>query len=249
MKIYDEYENPVENAVSSFAPLRVVDERSLLSDGFTPIMMVQSEGKFFGIQLDNSGKLLTTGATGSLRLYRNVRPQSDSVVVRIAGRISFFPADGKRGWVTLPSGERFVRLFSTDGLDYVKRDDRTSSFGWVRLLAEGEGIAWSVIVPRIESGIPASIVGAVADRVERINRIFSVLHAYFSHESGRKIVAPYWRIRRQPNVVTCTLMRDSSSHGYPESTRLLARDLEQHIIGTGLRLTVSPRTIEIRRGS
>lgn len=248
LRMYNQYEqrlSPLERGrMVPFLPMRVLEQSGFLSDGFTPCMKVEVEGMLFYIQVDEKGRPVSAGGEGLFQEYANVIPLDGIVRVHTTGRLTFTSAKGKRS--ILERDALLKRYFSYGGSMFVRRVDKDSSFGWVKLDSGAENSTWSILMPPAERGIPSSVTERVGIRLHEVNRYLRVLFEQFSKQSGRAHETPEWKAGRERTALVCILTRDSSSHAFWESTRLLANDIEGFLIGTDLTMTVSPRRIEIR---
>lgn len=247
--LYNQYEQRLsadeKSRLAAFAPMRIIESKGLLSDGFTPCMKVEMEGTVFFIQTDGRGKPVTTSSAGRIRLYKNVAVLDDVIRLHSPKGTAFSLPNNKRS--TLVRGTVLNRYFADGSQVYVRPVDG-SSYGWIQLDPGSKYSLWSEVMPASSGpGLPRRVIAKIESRLAEVNRDLRTLYALFNTESGRGLPVPEWRIKTANDSLICSLVRDSSEGAFAASTHLLAKDFEAFLIGTDLTMVVLPRRIEIRR--
>jgi hypothetical protein len=230
-----------------FAPLKVLNMRDHLGDGFTPCMRVELEGGEYFVVRETDGRLSGELRAGRSRTYMGTALSRDTVQVLARG-LRFVRADGSGG-TSLSTGEKLIRVFSANGMTYVLRRSNPPSYGWVALTPAGARREWQaqhgVSMPH-ETGIPGRVRDSVQAALARTNVLLAHLYSFFSQQTGRPKEAPQWHLEASSSMLRCTLMGGSPERDFPESTRYLVRDIETFVLGTGLGVYRLAERIEIR---
>jgi hypothetical protein len=234
-------------ALEPFSPLRVLKSRDLLGDGFTPCMRVEIDGVDFFLIRERDGRLVGETRAGLVRSHSGELLPRDTLHVLKGGALQIAPPEGQGGHF-LGAGDRIIRLFFSDGRTYVKCPGHSPAYGWVTLLPGMANIQWGMTraVSSVESLIPPSIRDSVQTALTRANAVIASLFSFFNTHSGQDRRAPQWRLDVAQSSLVCTLLNGSPERDFPESTRYLAKDLQNFVLGTEFAVFRSPGTIEIR---
>jgi hypothetical protein len=230
-----------------FVPMKILRSQDLLGDGFTPCMRIELNGAVCFLVRENSIRLAGAARAGEIRTYLGSALPRDTVHILKAGGLQFSAADGAREDI-LAAGERIVRFFTRDNQTYVRRSAGTHSYGWVNLSPGAEDRLWTLahVAPSVGSAVPVRIIDSVQASLARTNILLSNLFAYFNGRTSRRLATPRWQLEPEGTVLRCTLVGGSPERDFPESTRYLVRELENHVLGTDLEVHAYPEGIEIR---
>jgi hypothetical protein len=230
-----------------FAPMRILRDRDLLGDGFTPCMRVEIEGALYFLIRDTNGHLAGDQRAGTLRTVSGTQLRRDTVHVLEGGVLLLASPDGQREQ-SLKIGERLIRLFVSEGKTYVKCPGRSPAYGWVTFSPAAEEKQWGLahVVYTAESMIPARVRDSVQAALVRTNAILSSLYRFFNEQAGENRPAPHWHLEVSQVSLLCTLVDASPERDFPEGTRYLIKDLQNFLLGTDFGVFQSTDGIEIR---
>jgi hypothetical protein len=231
----------------SFIPIRILKDRDVLGDGFTPCMRVDIEGALYFLIRDGNGALTGAQHAGMLTTVRGTLLRRDTVNVLKGGAIVLASPDGRREQ-PLTIGERMIRVFSSEGKTYVKCPGRSPAYGWVTLAPAAEGKQWGRAhrVSTAESMIPGHVRDSVRTALVRTNTLLSSLYRFFNVKGGENRPTPHWQLDVSRVSLLCTLVGASPERDFPQSTRYLLKDLQNYLLGTGFGVFQSSDGIEIR---
>ncbi len=245
--LYDKYQQHLSvqarAGLQPFTPLRILKEKDVLGDGFTPCMDVAiGEDAYFVV-----GGMEDARRSGVLATYRNVRLLSDTVEVLRSRAVSFSPVDRLR-WTPMPAGERLLRIFAEGTRTYVRRLGAGAGYGWAALPPSGEGKSWRPLVRSVASFtvLPPDVLGRIRTHLGEKNELLRKLFAFFNGRTGEQKTAPHWELEASGQDVDCVL-HDGRGEDFAESTKYLVRDLDDLMLGTGFKATAAPGRIAIRR--
>ena len=230
-----------------YVPIRILKDRDVLGDGFTPCMRVEIEGALYFLIRDSNGHLTGDQHAGTRRTVLGTPLRRDTVHALKGGALVLTSPDGGREQA-LTIGERMIRVFSSRGKTYVQCPGRSPAYGWVTLSpaaedkqwsrAHGVGVAASVIPGRIRDSVRAALV--------RTNTRLSSLYRFFNKQTGENRPIPHWQLDVSRVSLLCTLVNASPESDFPQSTRYLLKDLQNYLLGTGFGVFPSSGGIEIR---
>jgi hypothetical protein len=220
-----------------FTPLVVVQENARLSDGFTPCMEVELHGTLFYLLKDDRGGL---PADASVQFERNVTWIGDTMRVRPGAEISLERWDG--GGSRLGPGTLLELLFQARGRSYVHSLDHPSVYGWLetkvaRQLARLQERVRAVAVS------DSSIEAIVRSKIDETNSVLRQLYRAFNRQTGEGFGVPQWTVNTRSGLLMCELANARVS--YDQSTRYLENDIENALLGTGVRVVQSTGSIAV----
>lgn len=230
-----------------FTPMRIVKERDILGDGFTPCMRVEIEGALFFLLRDRSGRLSAEDQAGSISTLAGDPLSRDTVHVLASGILTLSSPVWTRD-MTLRRGERLIRLFASEGRTYVRCPGRTPEYGWVSLSPASEKKVWSLehVQLAVESVIPDRVRDSVRAALGRTNAVLDSLFRYFNRREGENRPTPRWQLEESGVSLLCTLTGASTERDFPRSTRSLMTDIQNFLLGTDFGAFESSEGIEIR---
>jgi len=230
-----------------FVPMKVLSSQDMLGDGFTPCTRVELSGAVFFLVRENSNRLAGADRAGAMRTHKGVSHPRDTVLVLKAGEVQFSAASGAKH-EALAAGEKIVRFFTQGTRTYVRRSSGTNSYGWVTLSPGTEDRLWTLsrVAPTAGSAVPVRIIDSVQASLTRTNTLLSSLYTYFNQRTSKHRAIPRWQMEPEGTVLRCTLLGASPERDFPQSTRYLVRELENHVLGSNLEVSPYPEGIEIR---
>ena len=235
-------------SIIPYVPMRIITKSDLLSDGFTPCMKVEIDGTTFYLGQEKDGELIGSKVIGFNKTYENATFLHDSIQVLTPRTIQF--SDLLRSTTSpLEKGERLVRIFVQNGQTFALKTGRAPAYGWLSLEKSRENHDWKVLTEsdRTPDVIPDHIVQNVQATIDETNEVLSHLFGYFNNQTHQHLPSPHWQLNATPELITCILRDATSGQDFAASTRLLSKDLENSILGSGLRVVSEPGKIEIRK--
>jgi len=231
-----------------FVPMRIRNADGTLSDGYTRCIEVEIDAEVFFLPKDKEGNLAHTGPIGLKQRYTNATVLSDSAKILTNKSCLFKPINSPA--LYLPSGTTILRVFRHGNSTYCHLPGNTPSYGWVEFPPKTEGRDWVVVkgTAIAESGIPSSIVERIRARLDQTNTLLAQLFKYFNEQTHQQKEVPHWELAVSSNTASCKLQGTSRTDDFRESTLYLVKDLENIVLGTGLRIAHEPGSIEVRSG-
>jgi hypothetical protein len=225
-------------------PFRIVNEHDVLGDGFTPCIDLEFQGAAYYLV----GATEEARQEGFFRIYRNVVLLSDTVEVLRDRAVSLTPVARGASVPPLRAGERIVRMFREGEETLVLRTGQHPSYVWVRLRGGREGKDWRGVTRAVPASttLPDETVERIRGRVKKTNALLQRLFTFFNRETNGRRPAPFWSVEGTDTRLECVL-RGADGDRFAESTRYLARDLENILLGTGFSASPMPGRIVIRR--
>lgn len=234
-------------ALQPFVPMRILKDRDLLGDGFTPCMKVEIAGRLYYLIREKSGRLSGGDRAGRLQRVSGTPLGGDTVRVLKGGVLRLTSPDGGRARI-LRRDERMIRMFESQGKTYVECSGRSPAFGWVTLSPGAVGKERGRLRP--DSGDRSMFPGGVRDSVQavlaRTNEILASLFRFFNRRGGEDRPAPHWQLGASRGGFLCTLEGASPARDFPEGAQWLSKDLENALLGTAFEVVPSPDGIAIR---
>lgn len=235
---YEQTATPADRKeIRPFAPLVVLRQNARLSDGFTPCMEVDFRGTLFYLLTDTNGGL---PPDVSARFEKNVLWVSDTMRVRPGKDLQVERPEGGRS--SIGPGSLLELLFQTRGRLYVHSLDHPSVYGWMdaksaRMLARLQERLHPIAVS------DSTVEATVRVRIDETNSVLRQLYRAFNHQTGEGFVVPRWTVSARPGLLSCELV--NSRIPYEQSTRYLENDIENALLGTGVRIVQAPGSITV----
>ncbi len=230
-----------------FVPMRILKDRDVLGDGFTPCMRVEIDGALYFLVRDANGRLDGGQRAGAVEIVAGSPFQGDTVHA-LAREGLLLTSPGGRRTAPIAPGERMIRMFTSSGRTYVKCPGRSPAYGWVTFSLAAEGKQWGRsrgAFPPV-STIPARVRDSVQAELARTNEVLSRLFRFFNEQSGENRPTPHWELAVSGGSILCTLADASPERDFPQGTRTLIQSLQNDLLGTEFRVLQSSDGIEIR---
>jgi len=234
--------------LAPYVPIRIITKSDVLSDGFTPCMKVDINGNIFYLVQEKDGHLVGSKTAGFNKVYENAIPVHDSIQILTPRTIQFSdPLHSETS--PLLKGEKILRIFLHNGQPYAMRPGRTPTYGWLALDKTRENRDWKVITraDRTPDVIPDRIVQNIKAKIDETNQLLSHLFGYFNNKTHQHLPPPSWEMSTSPDAISCVLRNSPPDQDFAASTRYLSKDLENSVLGSGLRIVSEPGRIEIRK--
>ena len=248
--IYNQYQQRVspseKSAFLSNVPFRILNSNDVLGDGFTRCMKVELGGKNFFLEKDENGTLLGAEGAGARQQYNAAEVLEDTIEILRSDRLVLSDMHLLRT-ADVEVGARILRVFRLDGNVYGKLLGSNERYGWINL---GDAASRDWRVAR-EFGLSVSdqlqkILPQIEIRLKEVNEKLNRLYEHFNKKSAQRRQPPQWELRRAGNSISCILLPEGSADQISESSILLGKNFEGLLLGTDLRVAVSPGRLEIR---
>ncbi|RMH81226.1 MAG: hypothetical protein D6681_18300, partial [Calditrichaeota bacterium] len=95
-------------------------------------------------------------------------------------------------------------------------------------------------------GISPEVEAKVSRILEEANGLLQRLYAHFNRRTGQNLSPPRWEMRVSSRALRCYLRGDAGEENFSESTRQLARALENALLGSPVRVELRNHTIVIQ---
>lgn len=223
--------------IAPYAPLVVLRENAHLSDGFTPCMEVECRGRMFYLVKTAQGVL---PADAAVHFERSVAWIGDTMRVIPGALLPVERPTGER--TSVGPGTLLERFFESRGRIYVHALGDPSLYGWIDARS-----ARRLSRPEERTGLVAasdsSIEAVVQAKIDATNSVLRQLYRAFNQQSHEGLGVPQWTIARRPGLLLCELTNARVS--YDQSTRYLENDIENALLGTGVRIVESAGSIAV----
>ncbi len=248
--IYNQYQQRVssseKSAFLSDVPFRILTPNDVLGDGFTRCTKVELGGKNFFLEKDENGTLLGAEGAGARQMYSAAEILEDTIEILNSNRFVLSDMQQSRTF-GLQEGDRVVRIFRLNGKIYGKLLGANERYGWINL-DDASSKDWRVAR---EPGLSVSdqlrkVLPQIELRLKEVNEKLNSLYNHFNRKSAQQRQAPQWQLQRMGNTVVCVLVPDGAGDQFTESSHLFGKNLEGLLLGTELRIAVSPGRLEIR---
>jgi hypothetical protein len=249
--VYDAYRQTVgasgARALGSFVPLRIINDREYLSDGFTPCVQVNAAGRVFYLLSDANGQPVGIARAGVTRIVHGAIPFSDTVEILAVHGLPLRPPKGDSP-TTLQRGDKILRVFSEGTSTYVRRIAGDQSYGWVTFAETGLNREWRVLTSSTAARpvISALLLQNIQEKLTKTNTLYEHLFAVLNRQTGARKTSPLWHMTSTKESIVCTLDSPLPANDFQRSTAALARDLESISLGSGLKIFTSDGKIELR---
>ncbi|HGY56192.1 MAG TPA: hypothetical protein ENK44_10845 [Caldithrix abyssi] len=232
--ILNKYEQNSTADFPSFTPFRILEEYTLLSDAVTPALKVRGEGKPLFIVRDEKGKIIGEQAAGYTAVFRKCVPVGDTVRVLRDRSIliyeKYFVKNARRSQF-LKKNDILIRLFKYKNVYYVKRINRSPTYGWCRF---PKGNGWRKL-ERQAAGQPLlseDLRLRIKAFMTRINLTYENYFNYFNKVYHNQIPVPRWEVRETDERMELRFSGLSTGQ-LRRSTEVLIRNLETLLLGSG----------------
>jgi hypothetical protein len=247
--LYNQYQQQLSSQEQAqlipFAPIKLLNSEDVLGDGFTPCVRGELEGRIIYILKEKSGALTGAERAGDIRTFKNTTIVGDTIEVLRSGRM--FVSDPRQKESSLRAGTRLVRIFRHDGVTYVKSLDGRQVFGWTTLDDLVEGRDWAVTRksgPTRNEQLEKIFPGVML-KVNEVNAKFAQLFKHFNTTTSQQHPPPRWRVEHSGGALAIILDADVAAETFSQTSQVLGKSIETLLLGTDLRVSSSPREVEI----
>jgi hypothetical protein len=251
--LYNRYQqrmSPEERKlIAPFSPMKILDASAKLNDDFTPCTKVEIQGSVYYLMKDEkSGGLAITGNNmpGLMQVYKDAAVENDTVRLT-AGKTKLISPDKTRT-TDVQKGNFLERYFRAGGKTFVRLLGIHPEYGWVDFPDKnGYVVTGTKKEPDSDLTLSSAVQKRIQSRLFEANAALKELFAYFNSETNAGRNAPHWKFIVLERQYACVLEPEGYAEQYPESTRYLAGDIDNMLIGTNYRAAGSSGMIEIRQ--
>ncbi|MGD9900123.1 MAG: hypothetical protein AB7T22_13450, partial [Calditrichaceae bacterium] len=234
------------NSLSPFAPWRIIQENSLLSDQFTEAMKVSFKNQIYYILKNETGGIIYTGDVGKADIYRNCLMVQDTIEITRDRLISFsnqYSGDGFNRY--LSGGERISRLFKYRSAYFSEVITARPEFGWIRLPGESGWRPFSNPQSVSNSIIPEPLRERIVAKFAQVNTTYNDYFTYFNKKRNRDKAIPRWVVVISNENISAELNPAEYTAPLSVSTKYLLNDLENILLGTGFGVSFDGGKVEV----
>lgn len=237
--IYNQYQQPLSSSEKSeFAPcspLRIVDKNALLGDEITRALKFEFGRQVYFLLMDEDGKFTGEKPKPGRQSIKNCEVIGDTVEAT-AGGLTVTGGSGKTAGIL--KGTRLHRVFRSDVRYYIAVLQDRVTYGWSSLEPRS---AWRTSstgavseTAAVDTGLSEAVKERIKERLVSANESYKSLFSHFNSLTGDEKALPRWRWESSGGSrMRCELTGPySNSDQLSESTRFLAQDMENLLIGT-----------------
>jgi hypothetical protein len=228
-----------------FTPMHVVKADLLLPDGYTRCTQVEAFGKMFFVLKNQDGSFLGTEQSAPPARLNGAVAANDTI--RTSEQLVVQSPDG-RSQQTIKKGEIVVIRLRHKRDIFVQTGGRLPAYGWVinGVVAPGGTRAHPDGTAQASNRALESVLPRVKARVDEINSVLSGLFTEFNRSTGGQRTTPSWEISMDDSGITCQLRSTPYAGAFSKSTELLARDIQNMLLGTTATVASDAGRITIR---
>ncbi len=248
--IYNRYQQRItpeeRKIIVPFSPMKILDAAAKLNDDFTPCLKVEIQGNVYYLIKVDTLELLGKNKLGMMHVYKDVIPLSDTV--RLAAvKMNLITPDKKKTF-QLQRGKILERYFRLGGKTFVRLVGSRPQYGWIDLSDPTEYIVIGTKkTPNSDLPLTDAMQKRIQSKLIEANTALKALFAYFNAETNTRKTAPQWRFLALERQYACVLEPVEYAEKYSESTRYLAGDIDNILLGTNYDAAGSPGKIDIRQ--
>ncbi len=226
-----------------YIPFRIIDEKSVLGDGFTPCLKGEMDGQVVFLLRDEGGALSGENLAGRISYFRNVILIDDTIESVSTRLVVADPTRSRTS--TISPGTVIHRLFIAGGQTYVKVAGAREQFGWVDFRGTTVGRDWKAVeeIRLSRSEQLRKVLPQISVKLREVNTKLAELCKRLGSAISRP---PQWKAEAGSEKLICSLDSEIPIGVFSRSSALLGKSLETILLGTNLRIDSSPGRIEIR---
>jgi hypothetical protein len=236
--IYNQYQQPLSSSEKAeFAPcspLRVIEKSITLGDQITRALKFEFGRQVYFLLMDEDGKFTGEKPKSGRQSVKNSETIGDTVEAT-AGGLNFSAGSGRTAGI--PKGTRIYRVFRSDVRYYIAVLQDRVTYGWSSLEPRS---AWRKIskgtapeTATVDTVLSETVKERIKERLASANESYKSIFSHFNSLTGDEKAMPRWRCESSGSRMRCALTGSGcSSDQLSESTRFLAQDMENLLIGT-----------------
>jgi hypothetical protein len=250
--LYNRYQQQItpeeRKWITPFVPIKILDAASKLNDDFTPCMSVEIHGHAFYILQNDAREFPDKRKLGFMHIYKNASVLKDTVRL-ISSGVTFYSPDQHESRPLL-KGNILERYFREGKNTFVGVLGKQSEYGWVNFAEMKNAKAYRVLssTKNPTPYLPLSDVvqKRIRSKLKEANKTLEELFAYFNAETSARKTVPQWQFVVSEEQYACVLEPEGYAEHYKESTKYLAGEIDDLLLGTNLKTVAIPGKIDIR---
>ena len=247
--IYNRYQQRItpeeRKLIAPFSPMKILDAAAKLNDDFTPCLKIEIRGNVYYLIKVDDLELLGKNKLGMMHVYKDVIPLSDTVRLA-AAKMNLITPDKKT--IKLQRGKILERYFRLGQKTYVRLVGLRPQYGWIDLSDTNKYIVIGTKkTPNSDLPLTDAMQKRIQSKLIEANTALKALFAYFNAETNTRKNVPQWRFIALDRQYSCVVEPAEYAEKYPESTRYLAGDIDNILLGTNYDAAGSPGKIDIRQ--
>lgn len=242
LEIMSRYEQPLtsmeKKKILPLAPLKIVEEKTVLGDGITPAMEVNYEGTAY--YLPSGG---WAGKPPAVRRHRGCQSQDGEE--KLAGadiHCTRGAAPGGRS-ATLRAGDAVQAVFTCGTQSYVKKTGVKAEYLWCP--ASGPFVAKEKGHAISETGLSPGMQSLLGSRMESTNATYARYTQAFNQLTGDSRKPPHWDCTFSRGGMHCRLEGGLRSDDLGKSSAVMVRELRNSLTGKPFDVIVDNGEIDV----
>jgi hypothetical protein len=255
--IYNQYQQPLPasemSQFVSYSPFQIINGNVKLGDQITHALEFVFQQRTYYLLMAEDGKFTGEKSKAGRQSFRNVEAIEDTIET-LADGLAMVSGSGRN--IVIMKGVRLVRVFRSGPRYYIAALNDRVTYGWSSL--EPKGI-WRKSTPGVLPGKGVKDTGGLSEYVKQrilarfasANESYTTCFSHFNSLTGDEKAVPQWRCEASDNRIRCELIPHQSGDQLSESSRYLAQDIENLLVGTdfGVICKNGEIVIEKRSGS
>ncbi len=240
--IYSQYEQPLSAREKSefvpYSPFRIFDKNAKLGDQITRVLKFGFQQKTYFLLMDEDLKFTGEKSKAGRQSFKNSEVIEDTVEA-VSGGLTMVSGSGRTAGI--PKGTRLYRVFRSGTRYYIAMLRERVTYGWGSLEPGG---AWRKIGGGVsaesrvrDTGLSETLKERIKARLASANESYKASFSHFNSLTGDEKAVPQWRCECSGGRMRCELAGPyKNSDQLSESSRFLAQDMENMLIGTDFRV-------------
>lgn len=236
--IYNSYQQNLSGSellrLKEYEPVKILKEYDKLGNNITECMSVEMQGDKYYIIRNEEQKLVGEDDLIYLERYNNVIVSGRKIRVIKSDIIRFTPPQENASQY-LKAGEEIVGIFLSNGNLYIRREDNTPVYGWIKLTTNKKGIEWVFTDEITNSKKERTISEYIPELIqltEKCNKVYRSTFDYLNKKSGKGVPIPYWLLKDKKDSVIVTLENVTYGGDFSQSAQELVTEYEKLISGS-----------------
>ncbi len=242
LTIYNKYKQPIsekeKKLFTSFKPLQIVKRSGVFNDAVRGYMEIELNNSTFFIVKLADGDYYGKKASGEWFFYEDSKTFYDTI--KIERKIEYTNVKkNKTGY--LEKDELLVRIFES-GKEIYCKVTKSNKYVWIKNSKDDGYIIINNKI-KVSKDISGEIKNKISQKFYESNALMEKIVSYFNKETNKNNKAPKWVVDYSKKEIIAKL--SNSDKNFDNSTRYLANQIENIILGTGLKLKTESNIILI----
>lgn len=221
----------------TFMPFEILRPQVILSDGFTTAMKVRNGADDYFILTESPGKPINLSSAGHVKMFYQTRPLNDTVLIQHSIDVSQGIEPGKVHAGVIGQNAPAVRFFKAGNWTYLRTLIGT---GWAQIDKNDY-----TILRTPSNKQPADVESLIQPIIAEANTVLKNLFVVLNRHDAADKSIPQWQLRKEQKKYMCTLTPSDSDYSFTESSKLLAREITNALLGIPCRTRLTDSGIEI----